>query len=248
MVLWIFTIYDDIMAINAIHSTECRQKYSCASASALPLFTCHRGFRYVWIPIMTRLYVRSYLTQKYATAFPFVFCVSGATGVNVVILHFGCSGRLEGGPACSPGCARCSVGRRSRSSSPGGVQRGEYPSVFQEMAEQRGYFVASEWAQGGCTTLYQLPEEGKTVLLLLNNFHSCFFSPPSEALEPAYVQVEPYYSIAKLLSMRTNLGGRGSVCARAEALAAYGLHYVRTAFRFKTERQHCCEMDYSQQQ
>lgn len=95
--------------------------------------------------------------------------------MNVVTLHFGCSGRLEGGPACSPGCARCSVGRRSRSSSPGGVQRGEYPSVFQEMAEQRGYFVASEWAQGGCTTLYQLPEEGKTVLLLLNNFHSCFF-------------------------------------------------------------------------
>lgn len=122
---------------------------------------------------MTGVSVWYYLTQKYATAFPFVY--QEILGVNVVMLHFGCSGRLEGGPACRPGCARCSVGRRSRSSSPGGVQRGEYPSVFQEMAEQRGYFVASEWAQGGCTTLYQLPEEGKTVLLLLNNFHSCFF-------------------------------------------------------------------------
>lgn len=78
------------------------------------------------------------------------------------------------------------------------------------MAEQRGYFIACEWAQGGCTTLYQLPEEGNTVLLLLNNFHLCvvFFSPLfqshwtlAEALEQAYVQVDPFYSTAKSLIM-----------------------------------------------
>lgn len=38
-------------------------------------------------------------------------------------------------------------------------ERGEYPSVFQKMAEQRSHSVASEWAQGGCATLYQQPEE-----------------------------------------------------------------------------------------
>lgn len=29
------------------------------------------------------------------------------------------------------------------------------------MAEQRAYFVSSEWAQDGCATLYQQPGEGK---------------------------------------------------------------------------------------
>lgn len=77
------------------------------------------------------------------------------------------------------------------------------------MAEQRSYFIACEWAQGGCTTLYQLPEEGKTVLLLLNNHLCVFFSPPhfqslwtpAEALEQTYVQVDPFYSTAKSLTM-----------------------------------------------
>lgn len=42
-------------------------------------------------------------------------------------------------------------------------------------------------------------------------------------------------------------GSRFSVRMQWPSLAADGLHYIRTAFQFKTKRQHCCEMDYSQQ-
>lgn len=107
------------------------------------------------------------------------------------------------------------------------------------MAEQRGYFVASEWAQGGCTTLYQLPEEGRKVLSLLNDFHLCFSLSYPIGLDSSVrvymasednVQVDPFYSTAP--TVPAWLGGRGSVSVRmyAEALPAYGLHYIRTAF------------------
>lgn len=63
------------------------------------------------------------------------------------------------------------------------------------------------------------------------------------------VQVDPFYSTAKSLSVRMDGSGgsRFSVRMQWPSLAADGLHYIRTAFQFKTKRQHCCEMDYSQQ-
>lgn len=63
------------------------------------------------------------------------------------------------------------------------------------------------------------------------------------------MQVDPFYSTAKSLSVRMDGSGgsRFSVRMQWPSLAADGLHYIRTAFQFKTKRQHCCEMDYSQQ-
>lgn len=47
------------------------------------------------------------------------------------------------------------------------------------MAEQSGYFVASEWAQGGCAALYQQPEEGKCVNTAQRFPLVCLSSSPS---------------------------------------------------------------------
>lgn len=128
------------------------------------------------------------------------------------------------------------------------------------MAEQRVYFVASVWAQGGCTTLYQLPEEGRKVLLLLNHFHLCVFSlslvqsdwTPTEracGLGGSCASWSILFDSKVALRAYGWLGGgsRFSVRMQWPSLAADGLHYIRTAFQFKTKRQHCCEMDYSQQ-
>lgn len=56
----------------------------------------------------------------------------------------------------------------------------------------------SEWAQGGCTTLCQLPEEGRKVSLLLNHFHLCVFS-PSISSPPAEGPCPPWRMLCKLI-------------------------------------------------
>lgn len=83
------------------------------------------------------------------------------------------------------------------------------------MAEQRGYFGTSEWALGGCTTLYQLPEEGKKVLSPLNDFYLCvlFLSLRPLGFDGSRKGVWPLGLLYKSISfIRPWLGGRGSVC------------------------------------
>lgn len=131
-----------------------------------------------------------------------------------------------------PGCTRCWVGRWSRSSSPGGGKEASI-HLFSRLWQSRGYFVASEWAQGGCTTLYQLPEEGKKVCLLLHDSHLCFSLSLLGRIWYEERGSRPRRFSRKLIhfirqqnrSQCVIHGSRVAVqCAYAEAFPAYGLY------------------------
>lgn len=143
-------------------------------------------------------------------------------------LRFERSGRLKQGPPCSPGCALL-CGPVIPQQLTWRWHEGEGPSVFQEVAEQRGYFEASEWAKGGRTARGGWEE--KNVIVTAQQFPLVFVS----------VRIGPSECVCNAIRFNGQRGrsqcARSSVhCAHAEVLAGYGSHY--------TEHQQRCETDY----